>query len=85
MAACHLRPHQKMREIHDTKRVLQEALVTFLLLAGMLLARAALSLRPMLARVRYVEPVLDVAVMACVMFGVFVFLRPISQFIYFQF
>jgi dTDP-4-amino-4,6-dideoxygalactose transaminase len=25
MAACHLRPHQKMREIHDTKRVLQEA------------------------------------------------------------
>ncbi|MEW5771878.1 MAG: MBOAT family O-acyltransferase [Pseudomonadota bacterium] len=60
-------------------------LVTFLLLAGMLLARGALSLRPALAKVRYVEQVLDVAVMACVMFGVFVFLRPISQFIYFQF
>ena len=28
MAACHLRPHQKMREIHDTKRVLQEALMS---------------------------------------------------------
>lgn len=60
-------------------------LVTFLLLGGMLLARAALSLRPMLTRVRYAEPLLDVIVMACVMFGVFVFLRPISQFIYFQF
>jgi hypothetical protein len=30
MAACHLRPHQKMREIHDTKRVLQEALAKYL-------------------------------------------------------
>jgi hypothetical protein len=60
-------------------------LVTFLLLAGMLSARIALSVRPLLAKVRYVDRVLDVAVMACVMFGVFVFLRPISQFIYFQF
>lgn len=60
-------------------------LVTFLLLVGMLLARGALLVRPMLAKVPYTEHVFDVAVMACVMFGVFVFLRPISQFIYFQF
>jgi len=60
-------------------------LVTSLLLGGMLLARAALALRPRLIRLHYVEPVLDVTVMASVMFGVFVFLRPISQFIYFQF
>jgi hypothetical protein len=37
------------------------------------------------AKLRYADQVAEVAVMACVMFGVFVFLRLISQFTYFQF
>lgn len=60
-------------------------LVTFLLLTGMFLARISLSLRPFLVKVLYLDRVLEVLIMAFVMFGVFVFLRPISQFIYFQF
>lgn len=60
-------------------------LVTFLLLAGMLAVRYALSIRPSLMKIRGVVPVADISVMTAVMFGVFIFLRPISQFIYFQF
>lgn len=60
-------------------------LLTFLLLLTMLLARATQQLRPKLERIPCVERSIDVIVMACVMFGVFIFLRPISQFIYFQF
>lgn len=60
-------------------------LLTFLFLVGMILARGALLWRPALTRMRFAEPVADIVVLACVMFGVFVFLRPISQFIYFQF
>jgi D-alanyl-lipoteichoic acid acyltransferase DltB (MBOAT superfamily) len=60
-------------------------LVTFALLVGMLLFRSAVLLRPRVAKFRYCEWIADVTVTAFVMFAVFIFLRPISQFIYFQF
>lgn len=60
-------------------------LVIFMMLLGMLLTKAALSIRPRLLKLRFVEPILDVALLSVVMFGSFIFLRPVSQFIYFQF
>jgi hypothetical protein len=60
-------------------------LVTFLLLASMLLLRGLMSLRTSPIYRPAFRPIVDVAGMTAVMFLVFIFLRPISQFIYFQF
>jgi alginate O-acetyltransferase complex protein AlgI len=60
-------------------------LLNFTFLVGMILVRLALLLRPRLVRMSCAYRLFDVVVMVCIMFGVLVFLRPISQFIYFQF
>ncbi|RPI42579.1 MAG: MBOAT family protein [Betaproteobacteria bacterium] len=60
-------------------------LVTFLLLVGMLLLRAVTSPHVHRSWGMRMQQLADVAMLSAVMFVVFVFLRPISQFIYFQF
>lgn len=60
-------------------------LVTFVLLLGMLSIRYLASKKTTLMKHRAIYTVCDTITLTTVMFCVFVFLRPISQFIYFQF
>ena len=60
-------------------------LVTALMLIAILAARFGLLLRPKLAKVPYIDWALEMFITAGAMVCVFIFLRPISQFIYFQF
>lgn len=59
-------------------------LITVVIFVGMLLCRGAAELAQQ-SRIRLLRPMREIGVLAFVAFVVFIFLRPIDQFIYFQF